>query len=109
MALYSLSSVPSNIDPVPSSAGTVQTVTAGLTAASLLAANVIRKGFFIYNNSNRTVYIGLANSVSTTSGFFAIIPARALYEWSSPSIYTGAIFAIADGANANCQVSEFTA
>lgn len=109
MALYSTQSLPSNVDPVPSNNATVSTVTVGSTSSQLLAANPVRKGFSIYNNSNRTVYLGLTNAVSTTGGFFALVPANSLYEWSLNSVFTGAVFAIATGTNASCQVSEFTA
>lgn len=108
MALYAPASVPANIDPTPSTTPTLTTVTVGTSAIQVLAAAATRKGFTIHNNSNRTVYLGTSNSVSTTSNFFAVIPANSLYEWSLQTIYTGAIFAIANGANAAIQAFELT-
>ncbi len=108
MALYPLSFTPANIDPTPSATPTITNVVVGITAVSLLAANPNRKGFTVYNNSNRTLYLGTANTVTTAANFFAIIPANTLYEWNIESIYTGALFAIANGAGASCQVLELT-
>jgi len=108
MALYSDPSLPSNIDPTPSSNATITTVNVGTSPSQLLAANTTRKGFSIYNNSTRTVYIGTTSSVSVSAGFFARIPANTLYEWSNQTIYTGAIHAIANNSNASCQVFELT-
>ena len=107
MALYSTTPTP-NIDPTPSTVGTVNTVVVKATAVLVLAANAARKGFTFYNNSSRILYLGLADTVTATAGFFAIVPANSLYEWSQQSVFTGAIFAIANGANANCQVFEIT-
>jgi hypothetical protein len=108
MALYNNSVLPTNIDPTPSQTATITTVAVGNTAAQVLAANASRKGFSIYNNSNRILYIGTTNSVAVSSGLFAIIPANSLYEWSMASIYTGAVFAIANGTNGSAQVFELT-
>lgn len=107
MALYS-SNLPANIDPTPSNNATITTLTVGTSASQVLAANTPRKGFSVYNNSNRLIYLGTTASVSITSGFFAIIPANSLYEWSLQTMYTGAVFAIANNTNAPCQVFELT-
>lgn len=108
MALYLQASIPANIDSTPSTSATTTTVSVGTIATQLLAANTNRKGFSIFNNSNRTLYLGTGNTVSSTSNFFAIVPANTLYEWSLATLYTGAVFAIANGTNASLQVLELT-
>ncbi|PZU92593.1 MAG: hypothetical protein DCE90_18095 [Pseudanabaena sp.] len=108
MALYSDLTIPANIDPTPSNNGAITNVTVGTSSQSLIAANPNRQGFSIFNNSNRIVYLGINSSVSATSNYFARIPANGLYEWTLSSIYRGAIFAIANGTNAICQVLETT-
>lgn len=108
MALYVDTSIPSNIDATPSNNATLPNVTVGTSSQQLIAANQSRLGFSIFNNSNRIVYLGINSNVSTTSNYFARIPANSLYEWSLTSIYRGAIFAIANGTNAICQVLETT-
>lgn len=108
MALYLQQSIPSNIDATPSNNASITTVSVGTSAVQVLAANANRKGFTIHNNSNRTLYLGAANSVTTTQGFFAVVPANTLYEWSLSTMYTGAIFAIANGASASIQAFELT-
>jgi hypothetical protein len=106
MGLYSSQVVPANIDQTPSGSSTTATVGVGTTAVQLLAANLLRKGFSIYNNSNRSLFLGTSNGVLTTTGFFTIVPANTLYEWEMQSIYTGAIFAIASGPNGSAQTFE---
>jgi hypothetical protein len=109
MALYpTANALPTNIDPTPSANTAIATVTVGVAAVSLLAANANRKGMTIYNNSVRTLYLGVANTVTVTTGFFAIVPANTLYEWSVETSYVGALFAIANGAGASVQVMELT-
>jgi hypothetical protein len=108
MALYLQESIPANIDPTPSGTATISAVTVGTTATQLLAANTGRKGFSIFNNSTRTLYLGIGNTVLTTANFFAKVPANTLYEWSLPTLYTGSVFAIANGTNALLQVLELT-
>ncbi len=108
MALYLQASIPANLDSTPSSIATTTTVTVGTAATQLLAANTNRKGFSVFNNSNRTMYLGTGNTVSATANFFAVVPANTLYEWSLATLYTGAIFAIANGAGASSQILELT-
>lgn len=107
MALYT-SVLPSNINTTPSATGTITAVAVGTTAVQVLAANANRKGFSIQNTSNRTLYLGIANTVSATANFFAIIPANGLYEWSMDSVYTGAVFAIANLASGSAQAFEIS-
>lgn len=108
MGLYSDPSFPANIDPTPSTNAAITRINMGTSPMQILAANPNRKGFSIYNDSNRILYVGTTSSVSTVSGFFVKIPANTFYVWSLQSIYNGAIFAIASGANAPCQVFELT-
>jgi hypothetical protein len=106
MALYTDFTFPTALDPAPSANATITTATVAITAGSLLSANANRKGFSVRNTSNRVIYLGFATTVSVTSGFFISIPANGYFEWSFNSPYTGAIFAIANGAGATAQVME---
>lgn len=108
MALYVDTSIPANLDPTPSDNATIQNVTIGTSSQQLIAVNQNRHGFSVFNNSNRIVYLGINTNVSATANYFTRIPANSLYEWSLPNIYTGAVFAIANGTNAICQVLETT-
>lgn len=108
MPLYNDSSLPVSIDTTPSTNATIFTGTIGTASVQLLSANSTRKGFSIFNNSSRIVYLGVNANVSTSASYFVKINANSLYEWGFASIYTGAVFAIANGANANCQVLEIT-
>jgi hypothetical protein len=107
MALYT-SALPNNIDPTPSAAPTITAATIGTTAVQILAANANRKGFVIQNTSNRTLYLGVTNAVTATTNFFTSIPANGLYEWTLQTVYTGALFAIANGAAGSAQVLELS-
>jgi hypothetical protein len=108
MALYAPPILPPNIDPTPSSNGGLTSTTVGTSVVQILASNIARKGFSVFNNSNRTLFLGIANSVSTTANYFTEIPPRGFYEWSLQSVFTGAIFAIASGAGAAAQVLEIS-
>lgn len=106
MALYTDSSFPANIDATPSNNATISTTNLGSSSQQLIAANPDRQGFSVYNNSSKIIYLGINSNVSTSSNFFARIPANGLYEWTFPSIYKGAVFAIANSNNVSCQVLE---
>ena len=108
MALYSPQSIPANIDPTPSSSAPISTVAVGTTPIQVLAPLATRKGFSFCNNSNRAIYLGTGNTVSTTANFFAVIPANGLYEWNLNTVYTGAVFAIANGSGGSLQVLDLT-
>jgi hypothetical protein len=108
MALYADFSFPTTFDPVSSGTATITTATVAITAASILAANPNRKGFSVRNTSNRVISLGIASTLTVTSGFFVSIPANGYFEWSFNSAYTGAVFAIANGAGATAQVMELT-
>jgi hypothetical protein len=65
MALYPIEIAIENIDPTPSGTAVISTVTVGTTAISILPAKAERKGFSVFNNSSRRVYLGNSNSVFT--------------------------------------------
>jgi hypothetical protein len=106
MALYADFTFPSALDSVPSGNMTITSATIGITAASILAANPNRKGFSIRNTSNRVLTLGIGSTLTTTQNFFVTIPANGYFEWSFASIYTGAVFAIANLAGGTAQVAE---
>ena len=76
------------------STGTTGQVTVGTTATLVAAANSNRRALIIVNNSGNSVYIGIDNTVTTTTGVElptgAVLNVSRLFEG-----YTGAIYAIA--------------
>ncbi|MEE3716277.1 hypothetical protein V2H45_05915 [Tumidithrix elongata RA019] len=106
MALYPSSNFTGSLIPTPSTNPVVASATIGTSSSQILAANATRQSFSVYNNSNRTIALGFVTGVTLTANYFTLIPANALYEWSQEAIPTGAIFAIASGANAAVQISE---
>ena len=106
MGLYSVR--PSTVQVPVSNSPALTQVTVANTSGQLLAANLDRKGFSIYNSGVRDVYLGLGNTVSSSSNYFALIPKESLYEWTLPVIITSPIFAIAAGGNSILQVLELS-
>lgn len=80
----------------------------GQNVQQLLPANAARKQFSIYNGCNKTLLIAYANTV-TNSVFSMPVAALGLYE-SKVGGYTGAVYAIFQGAPASgplVSVTEF--
>lgn len=103
MALYNPASV-TVIEPT-STTSTPSSVNASITSITILAANSIRKGGTIWNNSTARLYIEFGATAST-SAFTAILEASGYYE--IPFNYTGAISGIWLAANGNALVRELT-
>lgn len=92
---------------IPSSAtSTLSNVASSASSVSLLASNANRKGFMIYNDSTKKVYVKFGATASATS-FTVIIQPDGFYEHGD-TIYTGAIDAIWSAANGFARVTELT-
>ncbi len=75
------------------------------TTASLIApANTSRVGLTIFNSLSQTIYLGVSNTV-TTSSYMVQIPAGFLYELPLP--YTGDFYAVLASGTGSAQVREF--
>lgn len=103
MPLYNPASV--TITPPTSGTATPTSVTASTTNVVLLAANSVRKGTTIWNNSTANLYVELGATAST-SAFTARVGAGGYYE--IPFTYTGVISGIWDAANGSALVRELT-
>lgn len=89
-----------------SSTSSVTSVAASTTSVSLLAANTNRVLATIYNDANKTLYVKLGATASTTS--FTIQIFQNSY-WELPASYTGAIDGIwASGASGNARITELS-
>jgi hypothetical protein len=91
----------------PSSASSAITSVAGsASSVSLLVSNAARKGFFIYNDSTKKMYLKFGATASATS-FTVILQPDGFYEHSSV-IYTGAIDAIWASAAGFARITELS-
>jgi hypothetical protein len=87
-----LSSINSKLSPSSASLFQFVAATYGTTSFTLLAADVNRKGFIIYNNTNKPLNIAFSN-LAAASAFTVKINANAAYE-NPTGVYTGIISAI---------------
>ncbi len=110
MALYpsSTASIPEFIDSSPTNSGAIVTASVGDNPTSILGSDENRKGFTIFNNSTQEIFLGIDGNVSDVDNFFAIIPAKTLYEWSSANPYTGAIHGVTATYEGGASVQVFT-
>lgn len=102
------SSIPvsASIASISSSTASLSNVSASATNVTLLSSNSSRKGFKLYNDSNKTAYVKFGATASTTSFTFKMA-ADSYYEDVSP-FYTGQIDALWDAASGTMRVSELT-
>jgi hypothetical protein len=85
----------------------LSSVPASLSSVQLLAANAIRRGVSIYNDSTATMYLAFAETASTSS-FTALIPPGNYYEMPLSPIYTGVISAIWNMAVGHARITELS-
>lgn len=83
--------------PEKATSGTSSSTSVNTTAVSIQALNANRKGFTLVNQTGKTIFLGYANTVTSSNGI--PVPDGTIYEMPSP-IYTGAIFAIVASAGA---------
>lgn len=89
--------------PAPNAA--VTTVPASTSPVVLAAANNLRTGVAVFNDSTATIYIKLGAGASTSS--FTTSGGTGYY-WESPFGYTGLITAVWSSATGNARVTEVT-
>jgi hypothetical protein len=84
-----------------------RTSVAGATSnTQLLAANTVRKGATIFNDSTADLYLALGTTAASTSNFTIKLPAGGYYE--APFSYSGEIRGIWSSATGNARVTELT-
>jgi len=93
-------------DPSRPASAALTSVASSTTSVSLLASNVNRRQFFIFNDSTKTLRIAYAATASATA-FTELIAAK---QQSKSSIdgYTGDISGIWEAANGFARIAEIT-
>lgn len=88
--------------------GTTVAVTSVATATSLLAANSVRKGVTISNDSTAILYVGFGTDVSS-SKYWVAIAAKGTVALTAtlPLGYLGPIYGVWASANGSAMVTEF--
>ncbi len=85
-----------------------KTVTSVLIASvQILAANPMRKGFVVFNNSANSCYISPDNPVIAAS-CMRLVATFASWEVYGPAVYTGALYCIRNSGSGNVTVWELT-
>ena len=88
------------------SAAAHTTVATSTVSATLLAANAARRQVFIYNDSNKTLYVAFA-ATATATAFAVLIPGNGQWE-SVLNGYTGVISGLLESGTGNARVTEVT-
>jgi hypothetical protein len=89
-----------------SSTGTITSVAASATSATVLASNAARVGAAIYNDSANILYLALSASAASLTAFTIRIMPNSYYDL--PVDYTGQINGIWNGNVGSARVTEFT-
>lgn len=87
------------------SSATITAVASSATSVELLAANASRKGFKLFNDSNKDAYVAFAATASTAAYTLKMAP-QSFYE-SDTVQYTGVISAIWSAVNGNMLVTSY--
>lgn len=88
-----------------SDTGTITSVSSSATNVTLKAANSLRKGLTIYNESTQIMYLKLGTTASATS-YTSQLEAGDYYE--TPYGYTGIVDALWASANGSARITELT-
>lgn len=86
---------------------TVSRISASATAITLAAANTIRVGIIIYNDSTADLYIKFGSTASATD-FTYLLPPTGTMEALAGVSYIGEISGIWTSATGAAQVTELT-
>lgn len=98
-------------DQTPRRAGTATdaSVADSATSVTILAANALRRGAMVYNDSTATLYLRFSSSAASATSFGVKLFADDFYELSAGMVYTGAITGIwATAAGGAARVTELT-
>lgn len=100
-----LGQVPIQPVSLPSSAtGTFTNVAIATSATLILAASATRVAATVQNISNKIVYIGFTNLVTSSNGIW-LYPGGT-YKITQVNLYTGDLWGITNGSNVNVRVEE---
>lgn len=88
--------------------GTLSTVAASVSSGTLLAANPLRVGFSVYNDSvSETLYMALASGASLTSFTLKVAPSG-YYESPIGFTYIGIVTGVWSAAIGNARITEYS-
>jgi hypothetical protein len=97
---------PITTSPASSATSSVTSVASSATNVTLLASNANRRGATVFNDSNKTLYLKLGATASTTS-YTAQLGVSDYYE--VPFAYTGIIDGLWSSVNGSARITELTA
>lgn len=92
------------VEPSPNTA-TVTRVGSSTTAVTLASANVLRRGFIIFNDSNSVLYVKFGPSASTTD-FTTYLPSGTMFDITPNLAYVGEVSGIWTSVDGAAQVTE---
>lgn len=95
-----------NVTSVVSSTATLSNLTASTSSQMVLAANPLRKGFILFNDSTSNCFIAFA-ATTTTSAFSIFLNSNMTYQ-NEAIIYTGNISALWTTATGFLRITELT-
>jgi hypothetical protein len=93
-----------NVVSVIASTASLTSISSSTSSQTVLAANPVRKGFLLFNDSTATCYVAFAATSSTALFTMKLIPGMT-YQ-NEAIIYTGVMSAIWDVANGALRVTE---
>src|SRR5258708_7827458 len=94
-------------NPQTSATGTLSSVGAAVANTQLLASNVNRKGFSVFNDSTAIMYLAFNATASTTS-YTVQVSANGFFEMPTFPIYTGQINAVWSAAAGSARITEIS-
>jgi hypothetical protein len=100
------SGVTQPVQDIRSSVGAPTNVASSGSSVTLLAANAVRLGATVYNDSTQVLYVLLANTTASASVYTVQMASQSYFE--VPFNYTGIIVGIWASANGNARITEFT-
>lgn len=95
------------VAPAAAAAATPTSVAASATPVTLFAANALRAGGAVYNDSASALYLLLGAGASTTQFTYKLDPTGGYYELPSP-IYRGIVSGVWDTATGAARCTELT-
>jgi hypothetical protein len=94
--------------PVNAGTSTLTSIPSSVTSVALLAANPLRLGAVLFNDSTAALYLSYGPSDASATSYTVKVDAGGSWTNDSP-VYTGAITGIWTTANGACHVTELTA
>lgn len=94
--------------PPPADTATRTSVTADDADTLILAANALRRGFTVHNESTATLYLALGSTAASLADYTAQVPPGAYYEPPAGVRFTGQVRGIWAAVNGAARVTEMT-